>query len=234
MSPYIRSLVPRLGRRLRQRLHRLCRQLPLRALLALAALALGAAGCDSSRQEDWQEIEREIRQRFPDAPQLSTAELAARLRESGDPSDTAGEGRPPTPLLLDARTPEEYAVSQLPGAIFVPDEEAAAELIARAPRDRPVVVYCSVGWRSSELAERLRARPELADRQAPIWNLEGSIFRWANEGRTVVQDGVPVRGVHPFDPEWGRLLRRDLWAWEPEEAERALPPEPPRSREEPP
>lgn len=195
-------------------------RLPVRALLVLSTLFLGLGACNSSHGRDWREVEQEIRQRFPGVPQMSTGELSERLRRG------EGEGLVPAPLVIDARAPEEYAVSHLRGALSAPDEETALRILSNTSPERPVVVYCSVGWRSSEMVERLRARPELMDREGPIWNLEGSIFRWANEGRTVVQDGSPVRGVHPYDRDWGRLLHRELWAWEPEQAERALAPEP--------
>ncbi len=113
------------------------------------------------------------------------------------------------PVLLDVRQPEEYAVSHLPGAVRV-DPDASAEVLrdtlAAFDADRPVVLYCSVGYRSARLAERL----ETAGR--PALNLDGSIFRWASEGRLVVRNETVVREVHPYDALWGRLLPRDLRA----------------------
>jgi 3-mercaptopyruvate sulfurtransferase SseA len=66
-------------------------------------------------------------------------------------------------------------------------------------------VYCSVGIRSARVADRLRHAGIGA-----VYNLDGSIFRWASEGRPVVRDGEPVRAVHPYNAVWGRLLPRDL------------------------
>ena len=51
-------------------------------------------------------------------------------------------------------------------------------------------------------------------------NLEGSIFRWAGEGRPVYRDGVRVEQVHPYDDRWGALLPRTLWAYAPAAAAR--------------
>ena len=153
---------------------------------------------------EWSELKQEIRSRFPGAPRVTTEELAEGL----GPSGTGADG--PAPLLLDARTPKEYAVSHLPGAVSTPDVESALEAIGEADEDRPVVVYCSVGWRSSALVERLRDRG-----LAEVRNLEGSIFQWANEGRPVVRDGRPVRQVHPYDESWGRFLDPGLRAFEP-------------------
>jgi len=47
---------------------------------------------------------------------------------------------------------------------------------------------------------------------ANVFNLTGSIFRWANEGRPLRSGDERVQAVHPFDEDWGRLLDRRLWA----------------------
>ena len=65
------------------------------------------------------------------------------------------------------------------------------------------MVYCSVGVRSAGVARRLRAAGF-----AEVENLEGSVFRWANEGRPLVAaGGAATDVVHPYDAAWGRLLR---------------------------
>lgn len=170
--------------------------------LVLGVVGLLACGRAGGSERDWPSLLTEVRERFPDARQMTTTELAGRLEQAGPASE-------PPPLLLDARAPEEWAVSHLPGAVHAPGEDQAVAAIRAArtehPR-RPVVVYCSVGWRSSDLVERLQARGV-----ENLWNLEGSIFAWANEGRSVVRRGEEVDEVHPFDEDWGRLLERDLW-----------------------
>jgi hypothetical protein len=70
-----------------------------------------------------------------------------------------------------------------------------------------VVVYCSVGWRSAALADRL-----LAAGLDDVHNLRGSIFDWANKGLPLVRDGEPAREVHPYGRLWGLLLRPELRA----------------------
>ena len=87
-----------------------------------------------------------------------------------------------------------------------------------------LVCYCSVGYRSSILAEQILKLKE--DGQLPCGlrpvNLEGSIFQWASEGRSLTrkgQTGVPVEikvtTVHPFSTVWGALtLPFSLWQWD--------------------
>ena len=41
-----------------------------------------------------------------------------------------------------------------------------------------------------------------------VYNLEGSIFKWANEGRPLVQGQTTAHKVHPHDTRWGNLLEK--------------------------
>ena len=159
-------------------------------LIGLAALA-----CGPSRASDLDEVAVQVRTRFPEVRQVSVAELERRL-----------EG-PRPPVLLDVREPAEYEVSHLPGARLATDLPRALDALRGVERDQPIVVYCSVGYRSSELAEKLAATGYTA-----VANLEGSIFAWANSGRPVYRDGEVVGRVHPYDRTWGRLLEPDLRA----------------------
>ena len=47
-----------------------------------------------------------------------------------------------------------------------------------------------------------------------VYNLEGSIFKWANETRTIVDvKGQPTKFVHPYSRLWGLLVDRSRWKW---------------------
>ena len=166
----------------------------MRTLLtsALCLLAL-QTGC--SQDLKWSAVNRMIAADFPDVPTLTTDSLAARLADS-----TA-----PRPLLLDARSPEEYAVSHLPVARRVDPEADSLPGLDTLSRDRPIVVYCSVGYRSARVTAQLRDQGF-----SNVRNLKGSIFRWANEGRPLVRNGTPVEAVHPYDATWGTLLNDPL------------------------
>lgn len=164
-------------------------------LTALGALAVQA--CTVSGPDDLGKVEKAVRLRFPGVTQMSTGELAAEL-----------DGPGPAPVLLDGREAEEYEVSHLPGARLATDEEMALKALEGVPKDRPVVVYCSVGYRSSSLASELEDAG-----YENVANLEGSIFAWAREGRPIVKpDGSPASEVHPYDDTWGKLLPEELRA----------------------
>lgn len=109
-------------------------------------------------------------------------------------------------LLFDVRQRQEYAVSHLDGSLHWVDLPTALARIAER-RPRRVILYCSVGERSSRAAARLQAaRPDL-----PIANLRGGIFAWAIAGLPLVdQTDRAVTRVHPYDARWGRLLPESL------------------------
>ena len=144
----------------------------------------------------WSAVKKTIRVRFPKVTQLSTQKLAEWLTHSDA-----------KPLLLDARTEEEFAVSHLQGAKLAASEEEALKAIGTLDKDSPIVVYCSVGYRSSALATRLI---ELG--YDHVQNLEGSLFEWANEGRPIYSDSSKTDVVHPYDKVWGQLLHKELWS----------------------
>jgi len=164
--------------------------------LASLGILLMVFGCESSLS--WKEVHDMVRRDFPDVAHLSVEELNRRLE-----SDAA-------PVLFDVREEAEYNVSHLPGARRVQPGSNAAELIETLEPDTPIVAYCSVGYRSSELVQKLTERGF-----TNVKNLDGSIFAWANRGFPVERDGEEVREVHPFDDRWGTLLHEDLRAYEP-------------------
>jgi rhodanese-related sulfurtransferase len=140
----------------------------------------------------WAAIKALIAAQFPQVKQISTASLAEWLKQPDN-----------HPLLLDARSPEEYQVSHLPDARLVPAD--LSELQNELQDGKPIVVYCSIGYRSAKLAETLQNSG-----YSPVFNLEGSIFEWVNTGHPVYQNSEPVNQVHPYNSRWGKLLRSDF------------------------
>ena len=56
--------------------------------------------------------------------------------------------RPDAPLLLDVRTPEEFAQGHLPGAVLIPHDQLASRL-AEIEGKPWVLVYCRSGARAA-------------------------------------------------------------------------------------
>lgn len=148
--------------------------------------------------QTWDKIQPTIRSRFPDVRQIPPRLVAQWM------AGTNGSGNC---LLIDTREAPEFAVSHLRGARNC---RSVAEVEAAVPdRNARVVVYCSVGYRSSALAEKLQKAG-----YTNVFNLEGSIFAWANEGRPVFRGETELKParVHPYDRKWGQLLKEELRA----------------------
>ncbi len=158
---------------------------------------LSLPGINRWRHWGWWVVKRTIQTKFPQVQHISAETLATWLAQ---PAATK-------PLLLDTRTEAEYAVSHLPGAQRVEPQDLSS--LKLPSQDTPVVTYCSVGYRSAAIAERLQASG-----YTNVHNLEGSIFQWANQGQLVCRKGEPVRQVHPYNSVWGRLLSEELHAYE--------------------
>ena len=178
-----------------------------RNVLPALAAALFFSVTSSSHAIGWALVNAKIRSEFPDVKRISTAELAAWLKDRSRPA----------PVLLDVRTRAEFEVSHLEGAKHV--EPSAPPSAVREPKDRPLVTYCSVGYRSGAFAKKL------ADAgYTNCVNLEGSIFRWANEGRPIVRNARRVNEVHPYNRTWGLLLKKQYRAAVPPADARGAPP----------
>jgi rhodanese-related sulfurtransferase len=168
----------------------------LAILLATAGPAAGPWALDpADPRVSLEDVEREVIRRYP-VPDIAPSTLAAMLAR--------GEA-----TLFDVRTQEEYEAGHLPGAIRIEPGSSAAEILA-SHRDRlddgPVVFYCAVGVRSSQVMMATLA--DLAPHaRAGVYNLRGGIFRWTADGRALVKGAQPGE-PHPFDENWGKLLAR--------------------------
>lgn len=159
---------------------------------AALLMCVAAAACRSEPAADLETLEQRIHREFPEVPEMTTEQLAERLRR--------GE---PRPWIVDVRAPTEYRVSHLPQARNVPLDELEPARLEElgATKDTEIVLYCSVGYRSAMAARRL-----LDAGFRKVFNLRGSIFAWANEERPLVNEHGPTDLVHPFDETWGRYL----------------------------
>ena len=106
--------------------------------------------------------------------------------------------------LLDTRGYQEFKVSHIPGAVWVGYEEFSPTRLAGIDKQAPVAVYCAVGYRSEQVAERLRQ-----DGYLNVVNVYGGIFEWVNTQRPVVTtDGSETDRIHAYSKFWGFWLKR--------------------------
>ena len=163
------------------------------ATLLSIALLSGCARAGNP-QAELDEMINDVALEFSDIEHIATSSLADWLSDPGRVQ----------PQLLDVREKDEYAVSHLPGAIRVDSDAQAEELLSSIDPARPVVLYCSVGYRSSHVARRLQVAG------LKVLNLEGSVFKWANEGRSLVSEKGSTSFAHPYNDSYGRMLREDI------------------------
>ncbi len=147
-------------------------------------------------------LDRTYAGNFPDVKVVMPEQLARELNAAA------------APVLLDVRAPEEYAVSHLQGARLADPGAFNPGMHSDVGRDRAIVVYCSVGYRSAKMAQRLQGLG-----YTNVRNLYGGIFLWYNQGRTVVgaAGGVErnVERIHPYSFMWGQFITRDGKTYQP-------------------
>jgi rhodanese-related sulfurtransferase len=90
----------------------------------------------------------------------------------------ASAGQANAPLVLDVRSPEEFASGHVPGALNLPHEEVAARIGELDPV-REVVVYCERGTRAAKAATVLR------DAGFRVQHLTGDMSGWREQGLAV-------------------------------------------------
>ena len=142
----------------------------MKNLYACVLFALGLISCNQ--------------QNYADADAKSFAELI----------DTANV------VLLDVRTPSEFAEGHIAGAINI--DQASDDFIdkvkANIPIDKHLAVYCKAGVRSARSSKRL------ADQGYECTNLLGGIISWKGSGRPVI---VGNYEVDTFTSSSGKTLK---------------------------
>ena len=106
-------------------------------------------------------------------------------------------------ILLDARAVREFEVSHLKDAIWVGYDDFNIASVKDIPKSSNIVVYCSVGYRSEKVAEKLKKAGYLH-----VSNLYGGIFEWKNQGNEVVNQQKTTDKVHAYNKLWGKWLNK--------------------------
>jgi len=108
-------------------------------------------------------------------------------------------------VLLDTRTREEYEVSHIPGAIWIGYDSFEPSKVKNLDPTKEVIVYCSVGYRSEKIGQRLK---NLGFKN--VRNLYGSIFEWANQSYPLINSkGDTVKQIHAYNRIWGRWIENE-------------------------
>ncbi len=115
-------------------------------------------------------------------------------------------------IILDARELKEYETSHIKNAVHVGYDyfniETVSEIINN--KDEQIVVYCSLGIRSEDIAEKLKKAG-----YNNIFNLYGGIFEWKNnEDLLLNSEEIETEDVHAFTKEWSNWLKKGIKIYE--------------------
>lgn len=127
--------------------------------LSLFLVLSAISGCIQIEEESSAQIFEKI-----------TAEEAKRLIEE--------RKEDPNFIVIDIRTPEEYAQGHLPGAVNLNFySESFREDLNRLERDKVYLIYCRSGHRSGVAVPLMK---ELGFKE--VYELEGGILEWISKG----------------------------------------------------
>src|SRR3990167_4104294 len=139
-----------------------------RLLLAGLASSFAISTINADKDSSLELLVKDISRQFPRVKQLSTKDLATLLRS-------------PDLVLLDVRQPQEFMVSHIAGAQQISPISQTNNCNFAPSRlqlkNKTVVFYCSVGYRSSQIAEALHSKLQKLGVSA-IYNLQGGVFEW--------------------------------------------------------
>ncbi len=113
-------------------------------------------------------------------------------------------------VVFDVRQQEEFEVSHLLNSIRIDPDISRQDFLNQYSdvlENKNVVFYCSVGRRSSLLAEKV-SDDLLEQGSISIVNLENGIFGWHNDRRPLVSQNQSTDYVHPYSRRWRRLIER--------------------------
>jgi rhodanese-related sulfurtransferase len=166
-------------------------------LFVLPTLIGGVVMLVAGRPLLFELLQRGTTRKFPDVKWIVTRDLASWQENQARPQ----------PVVLDARSEPEFEVSHLRAARRIDPYRPSLQPLAGLPKDTPVVVYSSAGYRGARVAQWLGDQG-----YSNVQNLGSSLFQWVNEGKPIFRGERPARAVHPYDWYWAWLLERQYRA----------------------
>jgi rhodanese-related sulfurtransferase len=152
----------------------------LRIIFFLTAISLQACAQNT-------DIDREVKKLYRNSvPVVRNAQVSTRA------------------IVLDTREREEFNVSHLPRARWVGYDDFDLKRVANIPKTDTIIVYCSIGYRSERIGEKLKKAG-----YTNVYNLYGGIFQWKNaDGIVVTSTNDTTQRVHCYDKSWSRFLKK--------------------------
>ena len=121
----------------------------------------------------------DYKKEFPEVKDISPREAMALLSKNNV-------------VFVDTREQAERAVSKLPQSITQAD-------FLKNPRqfkDKKVIGYCTISYRSGLFAR------ELASRGVTLYNLQGGVLAWVLEGGKVYDEQGETKRIHVYSEKW--------------------------------
>ena len=104
--------------------------------------------------------------------------------------------------IIDSRSNVEYSTSKIKGALFIDYKNPDFSNLNIHKTDT-IVVYCTIGYRSEKIAEKLEKEGYLN-----VFNLYGGIIQWVNKNNPVfAPTGAQTPFVHTYNQAWGKWLK---------------------------
>ncbi len=130
--------------------------------------------------------------------------MLSTLLDHSVPEVSVSEVKDQETILLDARESNEFWVSKIARARWVGYDDFSIDRVKDIPKDQKIIVYCSVGYRSEKIAEKL-----LKAGYSNVSNLYGGIFEWVNQGKDIL-DSLERKtfNVHAYNRAWGVWLNK--------------------------
>ncbi len=105
-------------------------------------------------------------------------------------------------IFLDAREQSEFDVSHIPEARYIGYKDFDINALKDISLDQALIIYCSVGYRSEKIAEKLQKGG-----YNNVYNLYGSLFEWVNQGYPIENvEGVQTQAVHTYNRKWSKWV----------------------------
>ena len=127
---------------------------------------------------------------FPAAPDVTVKELLQWQKRD-------------SVILVDVRSPKERRVSIIPNAISQKEFEKNIDRY----KQRKIIVYCTIGYRSGKQVVRMRKRG------LDTYNLIGGVLAWSHAGQLfAAPDGDSLR-VHVYGKKWNLAAEKYKAVW---------------------
>jgi rhodanese-related sulfurtransferase len=115
-------------------------------------------------------------------------------------------------IILDSREEKEFQTSHLKNAICVGYDFFNLDSVQnKLPnKESKIVVYCSLGIRSEDIAEKLKNAG-----YTNVYNLYGGIFEWKNNNLEILNaQEKATDSVHTFSKAWSKWLNKGTKVYE--------------------